>query len=448
MSRDQLRAIGRAARSAAPRKQQGVYRPADDRPDPIVLIDTTNATRVPSLVPIRWGRMMVSPFTFLRGAPAVLASDLAGSPRSGIHPQICGDAHCLNFGVFATPERHLVFDVNDFDETLPGPWEWDVKRLVASVAVAARVKGMTDEQAREAAVATASEYRNAITALASESVMDAWYQRVDVDDIVAMAENAQVRAKLQKGVNKATHHTSLEAFEKLTSEVDGERRIVDQPPLLMHLIDRETGLKRVQPAYHRYHDSLNRDRQHLLEQFAIVDVAFKVVGVGSVGTRCHIILLEGRATDEPLFLQVKEADDSVLSPHLGPSAFRHRGERVVQGQRLMQAASDLFLGWTTLGRVHFYVRQLRDMKYSVNVDTAPVEMLAPYGRVCGGTLARAHSRSCDPALIAGYLGTSDIFDEAMGRFALAYADQTERDHAALVKDVKKGRVHAEVETTS
>ncbi|MEZ5144500.1 MAG: DUF2252 domain-containing protein [Acidimicrobiales bacterium] len=439
-----LARLGRQRRSAAPRRAHGAWAPSPGRPDPLVVIDATNARRVPDLVPIRWGRMLATPFTFLRGAPAVLASDLADSPVSGFRPQICGDAHCLNFGVFATPERHLVFDVNDFDETLPGPWEWDVKRLVASIAVAARVKGLSDDAARDAAIAAAAEYRRAMAQLAAVPVMDAWYTRLDVDELVAMVQDRAVKARMRKGVGKAQHHTSGQAFEKLTVEVDGERRIADRPPLIEHRVDRATGMHRVRPVFARYRDSLPDDRQRLLEQFQLVDVAFKVVGVGSVGTRCHVALFQGRATDEPLLLQVKEADDSVLSPFLGPSAYRHRGERVVQGQRLMQAASDLFLGWTSHGNVHFYVRQLRDMKFTINVDALSLDWFTRYGTVCAGALARAHSRSCDPSLVTGYLGGGDQFDRAMGSFSLAYADQTERDHAALAKAVKRGRIPAEI----
>jgi uncharacterized protein (DUF2252 family) len=444
LSRAELRELGRRRRTDATRKAQGQWRPSADRPDPIAVIDATNASRVPELVPIRWGRMLDSPFTFLRGAPAVLAMDLADLPRSGMQPQICGDAHCLNFGAFATPERHLAFDVNDFDETMPGPWEWDLKRLVASLAVAARTKSMSDEQARAAAVSAAARYRSVMADLVERSVMEGWYARVDVDTLIELAQNPEMKAQMRKEEAKAERRDSLQALGKLTTLVDGQPRIVDKPPLIVHRGDRPTRMRRLRAVYDRYVETLQSDRRRLIEEFHFTDAAFKVVGVGSVGTRCHIALLQARTTAEPLFLQLKEADPSVLETHLGPSAYRHHGERVVAGQRLMQAASDAFLGWTSLGRVRYYVRQLRDMKYSVNVAAAPASVLEGYGQVCGATLARAHARTCDPALISGYLGTGDAFDKAMGSFAMAYADQTERDHEALVKAYKAGRVPAEI----
>jgi uncharacterized protein (DUF2252 family) len=439
---EERRAEGRALRVAVPRSSHAAWVAPPDRPDPVTLLEERHRTRVHDLVPIRVGRMLVSPFTFLRGAAEVMADDLARTPTTGLRVQACGDAHLLNFGVFATPERHLVFDVNDFDETLPGPWEWDVKRLAASIAVAGR--GVTREPGPpgEAVRSMVAAYRVRVAQLAAMAPLDVWYERIDVDAVLALARKQQTSSlrTVERLVSHARHHTSLAALPKLTEVVDGERRIIEDPPLILHTQHEFDVPRQVMEAYV---DSMSPERRALLERYRLVDAARKVVGVGSVGTRCFVVLLADADGSAPLFLQVKEAEVSVLARHTGPSQFTHQGERVVSGQRLMQAASDVFLGWATgpYGH-HYYVRQLRDMKGSVAIDLFTPDDLVRYSALCGMTLARAHARSGDATAIAGYLGTGDQFDRAIVAFAEAYADQTVEDHAALEQAVADGRIEA------
>ena len=435
---DELCAQGRSLRGTTPRTSLGVWEAAPDRQDPVAILEESNRTRVQELVPVRYGRMLVSPFTYLRGSPAVMAADLATTPSTGIHVQACGDAHLLNFGLFGTPERHLVFDLNDFDETLPGPWEWDVKRLLTSVVVAARTMGLSEVDAERAASAGAKAYRESINRFALMNQLDIWYARVDVDDVINMLQGRR-RKLVERTAERSRLHTSEQAFAKLTAVVDGKRRITDDPPVIEHLVGE--GLERVAAdAFHGYEASMPEDRRVLLSQYEMVDVARKVVGVGSVGTRCHIVLLCGRVHGDPLFLQVKQAEASVLEPYVGASGHTTSGERVVAGQRITQAASDLLLGWTRIDDLHFYVRQLRDMKGSADLSKLDAVGLVTYSSLCAATLARAHARTGAASALRGYLGTGDVFDQAMTRFAVAYADQNELDYQRLVQAAADGRV--------
>ncbi|MER5354518.1 DUF2252 domain-containing protein [Kitasatospora sp. NPDC002551] len=438
---------GRAARDRIPRSAHGRWIPAADRPDPLTVLARQAEDRLTDLNPIRYGRMAESPFAFLRGAAAVMAADLAAVPETGITVQLCGDAHLLNFGVYASPERALLFDVNDFDETYPGPFEWDVKRLAASVAVAARDNGHTEERVRRAALTAAQGYALAMRRLADMGELDVWYARIDTDDILPLVRKSR-RKRVEATLDKARRRTSLQAFGKLTEQDEnGRRRIVSDPPLLEPVARDE--LRRVGKIFGDYRATLAEDRRVLLDRFQLVDAARKVVGVGSVGTRCFILLLEGRDERDPLFLQIKEAGRSVLEEHLPatrPTAeapVAHGGRRVVTGQHLLQAASDIFLGWTTgpAGR-HFYGRQLRDMKGSVDVGGMTPTDLRGYADLCGRALARAHARSGDRLAVAGYLGTSDTFAEAVADFAVLYADRTAADRAALVAAIDAGAVSA------
>jgi uncharacterized protein (DUF2252 family) len=448
-------AAGRQARKTAPRTSHGDWKPAPDRPDPIELLRAQDGGRMADLVPIRWGRMSASPFTFYRGSAALMAADLAPLPRTGLDVQLCGDAHLANFGLYGSPEREVLFDVNDFDETLPGPFEWDLKRLAASFVLASRENGFDEEVARETALASVRSYREHMTAYAEMRELDVWYSRVVADDLLEMlragapagptpkATKTQVKTA-EKALAKARSRTSLQAAGKLTEVVDGVRRIVDQPPLVMHLEGLEDAA-RIHSLFEQYKRTLADDRRTLIDRFDIVDTARKVVGVGSVGTRCIIGLLLGRDPDDPLLLQVKEAGPSVLEPYLGKSRFTHAGHRVVAGQRLMQAASDIFLGWMTgqpEGR-HFYWRQLRDMKGSVDTASLKPAGLESLATACGWTLARGHARSGRRIAIASYLGVSDRFDQAIADFAEAYADQAEKDHAAVLKAIKEGKIPVE-----
>jgi uncharacterized protein (DUF2252 family) len=452
-------ARGRAARADCPRSGHAGFEPARDR-DPIAILEAQAASRVPELVPIRYGRMLVSPFTFYRGAAAVMAHDLAQAPRAGLQAQLCGDAHLANVGGYASPERRLVFDLNDFDETFPGPFEWDVKRLAASFEIAGRDRGFTGRQ-RTAAVLTAlRSYRECMRTFAGLGNLDVWYAHLDVDAIEAELRRQQDRKQARnvaQAAAKAQTKDSLKAFAKLTREVDGEPRLISDPPLIVPVgeLAQQAGIPAdrivasLHGLYRRYRRTLQGDRRHLSEQFRWLDVARKVVGVGSVGTRCWIVLLVGRDNDDPLFLQVKEAQPSVLEPYLGKSRYVNQGQRVVEGQRLMQAVSDIFLGWVradeTLDGVprDFFFRQLWDWKTSVDLDTILPRGLELYGHVCGFLLARAHARSGDRIAIAAYLGKSEAFDRALLEFARAYADQTERDHDALRQAAGAGRIAAQ-----
>ena len=424
------------------------------RLDPVELLEEQAKTRVEELVPIRYGRMLVSPFTFYRGAAYIMAADLAGMPRTGLHVQLCGDAHLSNFGVFAAPDRRLVFDTNDFDETLPGPFEWDVKRLVASFAVAGRDRGFDERRRQAINLRVSRSYREAMAAFASMRTMDLWYSRVDIEDIFARLSSelsGKAVKRAERNVAKARTKDSLAAFKKLTRVVDGEPRIVSNPPLIVPISELFTGEQELEAAHlvvREYRRTLLGDRRHLLERFRLVDAARKVVGVGSVGTRAYILLFLGRDGEDPLFLQMKEAEASVLEPFLGRSRFANHGQRVVEGQRLMQAASDTMLGWIHVTGVDgverdFYLRQLWDSKGSALVDVMEPETMDAYAEICGQTLARAHARSGDAVAISSYLGTGDAFDRALAVFAEAYADQNERDYEALKAAANSGKIEVQ-----
>jgi uncharacterized protein (DUF2252 family) len=437
---EERRRVGKARRSECPRSSHARWAAPLERPDPIAILEEQGRSRIRELLPIRHGRMVESPFGFFRGAAAIMAHDLASAPSTGIAVQACGDAHLLNFGVWATPERHLVFEVNDFDETLPAPFEWDVKRLAASVFVAGRGNGFADGDCASAARASVATYREKMATLAEAHHLDRWYNRIDVEQVLALVRPKQ-RHQAERVVRKARRRTNLAALDKLTTEANGGRRFVDDPPLLERLTVDEY-VFRVRAAYREYVRSLPEDRRVLLRRYEFVDAARKVVGVGSVGTDTRVVLLRGTDDADPLFLQIKEAQPSVLEPHSRPCAYRHQGRRVVCGQRLMQAASDIFLGWMRSEDRHYYVRQLRDMKGSAEIDRLSTEGLSGYGALCGAELARAHARGGDADAISGYLGRNERFDRAVSEFAAAYADQTEEDHAALVSAVKSGRVEA------
>jgi len=447
-TRAERSAAGKALRSKAPLISHGEWAPASDRPDPISVLEEQNRTRLPELVPIRMGRMSLSPFAFLRGSAGVMANDLAKTPVSGITVQLCGDAHVSNFGGFATPERNLVFDVNDFDETLPGAWEWDLKRLAASIIVAGRENGYSAKENRQAVVDSIQQYQAVMQHGASMKSLDVWYAHIDADILMGSVKR-KGQKRIEKQQKRASRRTSEGVFPKLAEQVEGTYRIKDEPPLIVHIEElgktQEHEAERIKGAFDAYVQTLPDDRKLLLSKYHFVDMALKVVGVGSVGTRCWVLLfMAGGDGDDPLFLQVKEADDSTLEPYFGNSVYANHGERVVQGQRLMQEASDIFLGWTH-GEVDLYVRQLRDMKVSTEIATLTKKEFDFYTRVCASALARAHGRSGDPAMISGYLGNSDAFAQAIARFAEVYADQTERDHAALLAAIKEGRIQAKVD---
>jgi uncharacterized protein (DUF2252 family) len=450
-------AHGKAARAEIPRSSHGQWEPSLRRPDPIALLEEQAEARLPELVPIRYGRMLTSPFAFYRGAAYIMAADLADTPRSGLRAQLCGDAHLSNFGGFAAPDRRMVFSINDFDETLPGPFEWDVKRLFASFAVAGRELGFDDAQRRAAVLAGARSYREAMRDFASMRTMDVWYARLEMQTMLERWGAAAGKRRIErteKTVAKAQTKDSLKAFTKLTEVVDGRRRIISDPPLIVPIEDLLSGETHDQlddmfrQLLRSYRRSLPRDRRRLLERFDYHHAARKVVGVGSVGTRAWIFLLTGRDEDDPLFLQAKEAQRSVLEPFLGKTEFANNGQRVVEGQRMMQAESDLLLGWDHVVGLDgverdFYIRQLWDSKGSADVERMDPKALAIYAEICGWTLARAHSRSGDAIAIAAYLGTGETFDKAMASFSEIYADQNERDYAALQEAVDSGRVKAE-----
>jgi uncharacterized protein (DUF2252 family) len=448
-------ARGRAARERAPRSSHGDWSPAKDRPDPIGLLEEQAADRVPELVPIRYGRMLSSPFAFYRGAALLMASDLSGTPTSGIEVQACGDAHLSNFGVFASPERTLVFDVNDFDETLPGPWEWDLKRLAASLEIAAQGRGFSDAERAAIVTASARSYREAMRAFARMPTMRIWYSRADASLIKGWrGVRTRDTKRIATAAAKAETKDSLRALSKLITRRNGQLGFISQPPLIVPVdtIVRESdgvGIGvRLRELIHVYARSLPPDRQRLIANFHAVDMAKKAVGVGSVGTRCWVTLLIGRDDEDPLFLQAKEAGQSVLERFVGKSEYATHGQRVVEGQRLMQASSDVLLGWVRTEGIDgverdFYVRQLWDWKGSAEVEVLAPRQMCLYGEVCAWTLARAHARSGDPIAIAAYLGKTDVFDRAIARFAGAYAEQSERDFEALGAAEGSGRVRAE-----
>ena len=458
LSRAERVARGKDARAVAPLESHAEFAPAGSR-DPVGLLVGQAESRVPELVPVRHGRMLVSAFTFYRGAALPMAADLAGTPASGLRVQLCGDAHLSNFGAFASPERRLVFDVNDFDETLPGPFEWDVKRLAASLAVAGRDNGFTGKARRKIVLAAAEGYRTAMRAFAGQPLLDVWYAHVDIEKAIGEFRS-RIKAKRfkagQKLLAKAHTSDSTKALGKLTTVADGRRRIISDPPMIVPAeevfsdVQADAVYKQIRAVLGTYLRTLQSDRRHLLEQFTLVQVARKVVGVGSVGTRAWILLMDAADGAEPLFLQAKEAQPSVLADYCGSSPYRNQGERVVAGQHLMQAESDIFLGWTTAPGPDkidrdFYVRQLKDWKFSFPIEAMIPSGMTVYARLCGWTLARAHARSGDRIALASYLGASDTFDQAIADFAETYADQNERDYAALQAAVKGGRAEATTE---
>ncbi|MEU6485330.1 DUF2252 domain-containing protein [Streptomyces sp. NPDC046887] len=449
-------AHGRQARRRAPRSSHGWYEPEPDRPDPVEVIERQSAERVPELVPIRYGRMLESPFRFYRGAAAIMAGDLAPLPGSGLRVQLCGDAHPLNFRLLASPERRLIFDINDFDETLPGPFEWDVKRLAAGLVIAGRANGFPVKEQNRIARGCVQAYRERMRAFAGMRTLDVWYALDDADRIAELASSIGGEAveRTARATARARTRTHLQAFAKLTRVTADGRRLTPDPPLITPLAQlaadpseagREKELRTLVGAYAR---TLPAERRHLLRHYRLVDMARKVVGVGSVGTRCWVLLLLGRDDDDPLLLQAKEAQESVLAAHTDGARYDNQGHRVVAGQRLMQTAGDIFLGWTHVtgldgqGR-DFYVRQLWDWKGIARPETMGPGLLALFGRLCGASLARAHARSGDPIALAAYLGGSDRFDRALAEFAQSYADRNERDFAALEDARRTGRITAE-----
>jgi uncharacterized protein (DUF2252 family) len=473
---DERQAMGRQASDQTPPSSHSGWHPAADRPDPVALLEEQDLTREQDLVPVRHGRMMVSPFTFYRGAARIMAADLKDTPVAGLGAQLCGDAHLSNFGLFASPERRLLFDLNDFDETLPGPFEWDVKRMAASFMIAARHNGFSKADARAATQASVTAYREAMADFARMPTMDIWYAHLDEDELrtairsTVAATKKEVKGKkgkkdegvdklarragkrAEKTAEKAHTRDSLQALSKLGELVDGQYCIVSQPPVIVPARDLaatyglspDEVMPSIRDQFRQYRATLQPDRRHLLEQFEIVDAARKVVGVGSVGTRAFIVLLLGRDATDPLFLQIKEATSSVLEAYLPKSRYQHHGARVVHGQRMMQAASDIYLGWTKGIDVnrHFYWRQLRDMKGSAVVEEMIPLGLTFYAGICGWTMARAHARSGDPVAIAAYLGASDAFDKSITDFSQRYADQNEQDYEDFVKAVQSGRLQA------
>jgi uncharacterized protein (DUF2252 family) len=457
VARAERAARGKAARKRAPLEAQAMFVAGADRTDPVDLLVQQGQSRVPELVPIRHGRMLVSPFTYYRGAALPMAADLATTPDAGLRVQLCGDAHLSNFGMYGSPERRLVFDLNDFDETSTGPFEWDVKRLAASLEVAGRDNGYTAKERHKIALAAGRDYRTAMRGFADLPLVEVWYANLDVDQFLAdfggQMQKYQVKRTKQM-IAKARTQDNLKALTKLTTTVDGRRRIISDPPLIVPVaelfadMEADAITEAMTLLLRAYRRSLESDRRHLIEQFKLTDVARKVVGVGSVGTRAYVLLLDPDDGQEPLFLQAKEAEASVLEAYCGRSPYANHGERVIAGQRLMQAASDIFLGWervTGVDRVKrdFYVRQLRDWKFSFPVDQARPTGMQVYARMCAWTLARAHARSGDRISIAAYLGGSDAWDQAIADFAVAYADQNEKDHAALATAIRTGRLVAE-----
>jgi uncharacterized protein (DUF2252 family) len=459
---DERIARGRNARALAARASHGRWAPAPDRPDPVDLLEEQSRTRVPHLVPIRYGRMLVSPFTFFRGGALIMASDLAGSPVTGVTVQACGDAHLSNFGLFGTPERQMIFDINDFDETLPGPWEWDVKRLAASFEVMGRDRGFSTADRRSIVTAGVAEYRDRMRQAAGLPTLGAWYDQLEVGMLMKLVQN-EVRVKrvskqeaqaLDRDIRQARTRDSTRVLAKRASEVEGQLRIVADPPVIIPIEDLvqpgsdwEDPAPMIKKLLTSYRRTLGH-QHHPIEEFRYVHTAYKMVGVGSVGTRCYIMLLVGRDHDDPLFLQVKEAQASVLERYVAPSVYRHHGERVVVGQRLMQAATDIFLGWVRITGLDgvtrdYYVRQFHDWKGGADVDNLLVSGATLYARVCGATLARAHARWGDRIALASYLGKGDVFDRAIADFAAAYADQNEQDYAAFAAAVASGRIVAE-----
>jgi uncharacterized protein (DUF2252 family) len=426
-------AAGKALRDRVSRKSQGKWKPPANRPDPVELLKRADETRLPELLPIRYGRMSQSPFGFFRGAAALMAFDLSNTPATGLRVQACGDCHIGNFGGFGSPERRLVFDINDFDETSPAPWEWDVKRLAASVVLAGRQNKFRERRCRDAARQAVKSYREHMRKYAHMRAIDAWYSHLEANLLVREARTSAEKKRWQEIEKKAKRQTASQLLPQITYVHDGNRRIVDRPPLVYHPRDYANAGKHVTAMFHRYFHTLPEDRRVLLQRYQLVDIARKVVGVGSVGTRCAVVLLLA-SDDDPLFLQFKEAFPSVLEPYTSKSKYRNHGERVVTGQRMLQSASDVFLGWTRDDEDRcYYFRQLRDMKMKIDISKMSQDDFDEYIGLCGWALARGHARTGDPAKIAGYLGKSDSFDDAIEKFAVEYADQTERDYELLLK---------------
>jgi len=453
-NREDRRKMGKALRRDVPISSHGDWTPAADRPDPISLLQAQDVGRLQHLLPIKYGRMVESAFAFLRGSAVVIAADLAGTPTSGLQVQLCGDAHISNFGVFATPERNLVFDVNDFDETHPGPWEWDLKRLAASAVVAGRENGFSEKDNRKAAEIVVQTYARSMKQLSGVTALDAWYYHVEVDDVQKVLAKASKEGKkgAKKMVRKAKTKTQAQTLEKITYIEAGQRRIISQPPLLVpfrELLNEEEkeqlSAEQIRGDWGEYVDSLPPDRRRLIDRYRPVDMALRVGGVGSVGTICAIMILQGASEDDAIILQQKQAGESVLETYLAQSEYNNPAQRVVEGQRLMQASSDIFLGWHqgSLTDIHYYWRQLKDMKGSVDASALDEDGFKTYVAVCAVCLARAHARAGDAAAISGYMGKGKSLGKAIADFAAAYADQTERDHQVLVEAIESGRVPAQ-----
>ncbi|MBN3950899.1 MAG: DUF2252 domain-containing protein [Nostoc sp. NMS7] len=442
LSRAEGTAMGKALRDQVPRSSHQEWKPAPNRPDSVALLEESNQGRLLELVPIRYGRMLASPFAFLRGAANIMAADLSETPKTGIKVQTCGDCHLSNFGGYGTPERNLVFDVNDFDETLSAPWEWDVKRLAASIVVAGRYLKLRDKISRAAAITAVQSYRERMNEYAQRTALEVWYDHIGVESLLSFTSDAKELHKLKSEVKKARAFKPVLDLHKLTETVKGQRRFIDNPPLVFHPSPEDPLALEMLSIFHKYRKTLREDSRILLDQYHIVDVAMKVVGVGSVGTRCGVGLLV-TGDNDPLFLQIKEARASVLEPYAGKSTYENHAQRVVAGQHLMQEASDIFLGWTRGDSGHdFYLRQLRDMKTSVEIEGMSETDLRGYSHLCGWALARSHARSVKRFIISAYLGQSDIFERAIANFAVAYADQTERDYKALADAVAAGHLKA------
>lgn len=442
-SRPERHQAGKQLRDSVPRSSQGEWTLARDRPDPIALIEQSNQGREPSLIPLRHWRMVQSPFSFFRGSALIMATDLATTPTTGLRVEACGDGHLMNFGGFATPERNLIFDLNDFDETLPGPWEWDIKRLATSLVVAAKDLQLSPEAGQVAAQQAAAIYRQNLRTYSQQSALDVWYDRQDVTSLLNHAPSDEILEHWQEMLDRAYKRTAAQALEKLTeTTLEGQRRFREDPPLMFHPAPFEDYLKGVTTLFAHALLGLQDDVQFLLSRYEVVDAAVRIVGVGSVGTRCGVLLLRA-AEDDYLILQYKEARASVLEPYAGKSPYDHEGQRVVSGQRLVQAASDLFLSWASGARGHdFYFRQLRDMKTSIRLQGMSAKGLVAYGEICGAALARAHARSGDATMIGGYLGKGKVFDQAIATFAIAYAAQNRADYGAMLEAVESSRLTA------
>jgi uncharacterized protein (DUF2252 family) len=435
-------ALGKAIRDKVPRPSQAKWQPAANRENPVELLRQSNEGRIHDLLPIRYGRMRRSPFAFFRGAASIMAADLATTSVTGLCVQLCGDCHLLNFGGYGSPERRIVFDINDFDETLNGPWEWDVKRLAASVVLSGRELGFKDGQCCDAASATVTSYRLHMREYAHMRALDSWYSHLEAGLLIEEAGSSESKKYWKSLIGDATLQTDIHMFPKLTKEKNGKRRFVDNPPLVYHPHDIGKIGIHVRELFHRYRQTLPEERRVILDRYHVIDIARKVVGVGSVGTRCDVALLMASEND-PLFIQLKQALPSALDPYAGKSRYKNHGERVVTGQRMLQAASDVFLGWARDDRGHdYYFRQLRDMKIKFDLETMTKAEWLEYVEICGWTLARAHARTGAAARIGGYMGKNELFDQAIEKFAIAYADQTERDHALLVKAIRAGRLPA------